>query len=209
MHINKMQTSIPNLLSNKIDAMVSDLSKFKTGTYRGGPKAKTVLWYIVNYYIFNSSIPWPYSVKSWLLRLFGARIGKHVIVKNNVRIKYPWRLTIGNHCWIGESCWIDNLARVTIGNNVALSQGAMLLTGNHDYTDVSFPYRLGAITLEDGVWIGAQAVVCPGVTCRSHSILTVSSVATRCLDEFGIYSGNPAKLVRTRKFKYSGSLVRE
>ena len=138
-----------------------------------------------------------------MLRSFGAKIGDGLIIKPKVRIKNPWRLIIGNHCWIGESVWIDNLEDVTIGNNVSLSQGAMLLTGNHDYTLIDFSYRLGKIVLEDGVWIGARAVVCPGVVCKSHSILTVNSVANKQLKELGIYSGNPAVWVRERKFSTS------
>jgi len=176
----------------------TDLSKFETGNYKAGPKLKVLVWYFLNYYILDSALPWPYKLKQFLLRLFGAKIGKGLVIKPNVRIKNPWRLTIGDNCWIGESVWIDNLEDVAIGSNVSISQGAMLLTGNHDYTAVDFPYRLGKITLEDGVWVGAHAVVCPGVACASHSILTVNSVATRNLDAWGIYAGNPAAFVRKR-----------
>lgn len=179
----------------------TDLSKFSTGDYKGGPKLKMVLWYFVNNYIFDSAFPWPYRLKNYLLRLFGASVGKRVVIKTNVRIKYPWRFRIGNHSWVGESCWIDNLDEVIIGDNVALSQGALLLTGNHDYSDITFPYRLGKIILEDGVWIGAKSIVCPGVVCKSHSVLTVNSVANRDLEPWGVYSGQPAVIVRTRKFK--------
>jgi len=136
-----------------------------------------------------------------MLRLFGAKVGKGVVIKTRVRIKNPWRLKIGNHCWIGEDVWIDNLEDVSIGSNVCISQGAMLLTGSHDYTVSSFPYRLGKIIVEDGVWIGAKSVVCPGVTCKSHSILTVNSVANRDLSPFLVYSGNPAKEIRDRALK--------
>jgi putative colanic acid biosynthesis acetyltransferase WcaF len=181
--------------------MSTDLSKFNIGNYYAGSKWMIVLWYSVNYFIFDSVVPWPYRFKTWLLRLFGAHVGSGVIIKTKVRIKYPWKLVIGSHCWIGESCWIDNLAQVTIGSHVALSQGSMLLTGNHDYTDVSFPYRLGEIVLEDGVWIGARSIVCPGVVCKTNSILTVNSVATQTLDAYGIFSGNPAVFVRPRKFR--------
>ncbi|MBC6610316.1 colanic acid biosynthesis acetyltransferase WcaF [Hymenobacter sp. BT507] len=176
----------------------TDLSTFSVGTYRAGPTWKVALWYPINYFIFDTAIPWPYAIKSALLRLFGAQVGNGLVIKPNVRIKNPWRLRIGHHCWIGESVWIDNLADVTIGNHVSISQGALLLTGNHDYTRSSFPYRLGPITLEDGSWVGARAVVCPGVTCHSHAILTVNSVASRSLDAWGIYAGNPASFIRQR-----------
>jgi len=183
--------------------METDLSKFRTDNYKAGPAWKVFIWYFINYYIFFSVIPWPYFFKRMLLRLFGARLGKGLIIKPKVRIKNPWRLVIGNNCWIGESVWIDNLENVEIGNNVCLSQGAMLLTGNHDYKLAHFPYRLGKIIIEDGVWIGAKSVVCPGVQCKSHSILTVNSVASKSMDAFGIYSGNPAILTRNRKFNPS------
>ena len=182
--------------------MQTDLSKFSTGDYKGGPHWKMMLWYFINYYIFDSAFPWPYSFKKWLLRLFGAKVGKGVIIKTKVRIKYPWRFAVGDHCWIGESVWIDNLVNVEIGNNVALSQGAVLLTGNHDYSDITFPYRLGEIILEDGVWIGARSIVCPGVVCKSHSVLTVNSVANKSLEPWSIYAGNPAALIRPRKFSH-------
>jgi putative colanic acid biosynthesis acetyltransferase WcaF len=181
--------------------MEADLSKFDVGDYRAGSKWKVLLWYFINYYIFNSSFPWPYGLKRWILIVFGARVGKGLVIKTRVLIKNPWRLVIGSHCWIGESVWIDNLADITVGNNVSISQGAMLLTGNHDYTVSSFPYRLGKITIEDGVWIGAKSVVCPGITCKSHSILTVNSVATKDLEAWSIYTGNPAVFQRTRKMK--------
>ncbi|RYE36745.1 MAG: colanic acid biosynthesis acetyltransferase WcaF [Sphingobacteriaceae bacterium] len=179
--------------------MQTDLSKFTTGSYYAGPKWKVLIWHFTNYFIFDSAFPWPYSVKSWLLKVFGAKVGKGLVIKTNVRIKYPWKLTVGENCWIGESVWIDNLEEVTLGNSVCLSQGAMLLTGNHDYTLSDFPYRLGKIMLDDGVWIGAKSIVCPGVTCNTHAILTVNSVATKELKPWTINSGNPAIYIRDRK----------
>jgi putative colanic acid biosynthesis acetyltransferase WcaF len=184
--------------NGSIQPIGTDLSQFTVGVYKAGPKWKVVVWYFFNYYFFNSAFPWPYSLKCSLLRLFGARVGSGVVIKTKVRIKNPWRLSVGNNCWIGESVWIDNLENISLGNNVCLSQGAMLLTGNHDYTIAHFPYRLGKIVLEDGVWIGAKSIVCPGVICKSHSILTVNSVATKEMKERKIYTGNPATQTRDR-----------
>ena len=87
------------------------------------------------------------GIKVALLRAFGANIGKGLVIKNNVIIKSPWYLTIGDNCWLGEGCWIDNLDRVTIGSNVCISQGAMLLTGNHDYIHPAMPYRNALIII--------------------------------------------------------------
>lgn len=185
--------------------MTTNLAAFNTNGYYAGPKWKILLWYFCNYYILNSAFPWPYSLKRSLLRLFGARVGKGLVIKTKVRIKYPWLLSIGDHCWIGESVWIDNLVAVTLGDHVCLSQGALLLTGNHDYKQVDFPYRLGPIHIENGAWIGAMAVVCAGVTCGSHAVLTVNGVASKDLEPWLIYSGNPAVAVRRREMK--GSVV--
>ena len=183
---------------NNHQNIYTDLSKFDIGNYQAGTKIKIYIWFFINYYIFDSALPWPYKLKRLLLIWFGATIGRGLVIKPKVRIKYPWRLSVGNYCWIGESVWIDNLEHVYIGNNVSISQGAMLLTGNHDYTKSNFPYRLGKITIDDGVWIGAKAVVCPGIRCASHSILTVNSVASKDLNEWSIYAGNPAAFVRIR-----------
>jgi len=124
--------------------------------------------------------------------VFGAKIGKGVVVKPGVNIKYPWRLKVGNHVWIGEKVWIDNLGDVVIEDNVCISQGAMLLCGNHNYKKSSFDLMVGDITLKQGSWIGAKSVVCPGVTVGSHAVLSVGSIATQNLEEYTIYQGNPA-----------------
>ncbi|MCK5559754.1 MAG: colanic acid biosynthesis acetyltransferase WcaF, partial [Thermoplasmata archaeon] len=118
-----------------------------------------------------------------------------------VNIKYPWLLGLGNYTWIGEGVWIDNLTHVEIGSNSCISQGALLLTGNHNYKKTSFDLITGEILLEDGVWIGAKSVVCPNVKCKSHSILSVGSVAINDLEPYGIYQGNPAIKIRDRNIE--------
>lgn len=159
---------------------------------------KRVCWYVISMLFFQNSL-FPFSGwKVFLLRLFGARIGKGVVIKPQVTIKYPWFLTTGDHSWIGENVWIDNLAEVSMGNNVCLSQGSMLLTGNHDYSKPTFDLIVKEIMLEDGVWIGAKAILTGGVVCRDHSVLTAGSVATREMEAYSIYQGNPAVKVRER-----------
>lgn len=160
---------------------------------------KITLWYFVNALFVKASWNPFMGIKILLLRLFGATVGSGLVIKNNVVIKSPWNLVIGNNCWIGENAWIDNLDKVVIGNNVCISQGAMLLTGNHDYTIYNMPYRNAPVSIEDGAWIGAQTVVCPGVNVHENAILTVGSIATKDMDPYGIYQGNPATKIRERK----------
>lgn len=162
---------------------------------------KRTLWWYVNAVFFKSSFFPIMGFKKWLLIAFGAKVGNRLIIKPCVSIKFPWKLELGEDVWIGEQVWIDNLDQVIIGNNVCLSQGALLLTGNHDYTLSSFDFRNEPIILEDGVWIGAKSVVCPGVRCKTHSILTVGSVATANLEPYSINQGSPAQCIRKRIFK--------
>lgn len=179
-----------------------DLSLFKNPEYHPGRSwLVRILWYVVNA-VFLKSYLLPFSgVKRFLLRLFGAEIGKAVVIKPNINIKYPWRLHIGNNSWIGEEVWIDNLADVSIGESVCVSQGAYLLTGNHNYKTSDFKLMTGEITIENGAWIGAKSVVCPGVQVQSHAILSVASVATHHLKAYGIYQGNPAQKIKDRIIK--------
>lgn len=138
------------------------------------------------------------GLKKLVLRMFGAKIGKGVVIKQRVNIKYPWKLKIGDHSWIGEDVWIDNLGEVKIGNNCCLSQGALLLCGNHNYKKSTFDLMVGNITLEDGVWIGAKCLVTGGVYCHSHALLAAGSVTHKNLEAYHIYQGNPAIKVRER-----------
>jgi putative colanic acid biosynthesis acetyltransferase WcaF len=177
----------------------TDLSKYDNSWYHPGRKVVCIVWYFVNVLFFVSHI-FPFSgLKIRLLQLFGSKVGVGVMIKPGVNIKYPWKLVIGDYSWIGEDVWIDNLEQVIIGSNACISQGALLLTGNHDYKKSSFDLITGEITLEDGVWIGAKSIVGPGVRCGSHSILAVGSFTSKDLDAYGIYQGNPAVKIRNRE----------
>jgi len=175
-----------------------DLSKYDNSWYKPGNPLKRGLWYIINHLFLKSGL-FPFSrFKVFLLRMFGAVIGKNVNIKPSVSIKYPWFLSIADNCWIGENVWIDNLAIVTIGSNVCISQGAYILCGNHNYTKSAFDLIVKPIMIEDGVWVGAKSIICPGVLVGTHSVLTAGSVATANLEAYTIYQGNPALKVKAR-----------
>ena len=163
-----------------------------------GSILKRLLWALLSGLFFQNWIPWPSQLKSTLLRIFGAQIGEGLILKPRVTIKYPWKLRVRDHVWIGENVWIDNLAEISIGSHVCISQGALLLCGNHDFKKSTFDLITRPIDLEDGVWIGAKCVVGPGVTCRSHSVLSLGSVATQDLEAWTVYQGNPATAKKPR-----------
>lgn len=178
----------------------TDLSTYDNGWYKPGGAVRRLAWFVVGRLFIHTYLPLPVAFKRTVLQFFGAKIGKNVMIKPKVNIKYPWFLSIGDNTWIGENVWIDNLAQVTIGANCCLSQGALLLTGNHNYKSTKFDLRVSPIMLEDGVWIGARAVVGPGVVCGSQAMLTVNSVASKNMERYHIYGGNPAQLLRRREF---------
>jgi putative colanic acid biosynthesis acetyltransferase WcaF len=190
-----------NIIDEQKKEMIkTDLSKYDNSWYKtGAGKIKMALWYFTNVLFFINPLNPLSNLKVGLLRLFGAKIGKGVVIKPGVNIKYPWLLEIGDHTWIGERVWIDNLTKVIIGKNCCLSQGAMLLCGNHNYKRITFDLIVAPITLEEGAWVGAMSTVCPGVTIKSHAILTVDSVATETLEAYSLYKGNPAIKIRERK----------
>ena len=168
------------------------------GIYR---KIRYFIWLFFSNIFFLTNIPYPNKLKVFLLRLFGSKVGINVVIKPWVKIKFPWRLTLGNAVWIGESVWIDNISEVIVGNNVCISQNTLIITGNHNYSSTSFELISKPIVIEDGVWICAQTVLVGGITIHSHAILTINSLALNDLKPYSIYSGNPAILIKTRNIR--------
>lgn len=187
-----------NCIFDTMNSGKSDLAAYNNQWFNPGGNAFTrFLWYCISGCFFKSAFPFS-GFKVALLKLFGAEVGIGVVIKPHVNIKYPWNLRVGNHTWIGENVWIDNLVSVTIGNNCCLSQGCYILTGNHDYSKSAFDLMVKPVVMEDGTWLGAKAVLCPGVKMNSHSVLAVGSVATSDLEAYTIYQGVPAVKVRER-----------
>lgn len=180
--------------------MKTDLSTY---TGEGVPgifmKVKYLAWLLISNLFFLTNIPYPNSLKILLLRVFGAKVGNHVVIKPWVKIKFPWKLSLGNYVWLGEEVWIDNLSIIQIGDHACISQGAFLLTGNHNYKKKSFDLYTDGIIVEDGVWIGARAVVSGGVHLGSHCVLTVASFTSKDLKPYTINQGNPAQVIKQRE----------
>lgn len=179
--------------------MKTDFSTFKDevspGFFR---KFRYLIWLLVSNVIFLTNIPYPNILKVVLLRAFGAKIGRKVVIKPWVKIKFPWNLSLADHVWLGEEVWIDNISMVTISSHVCVSQGAFLLTGNHNYTKSNFPLISKPILIEEGVWVCAKAVVTGGVTLKSHSILSLGCIATKDLDSYYIYGNFPLEKIKPR-----------
>jgi putative colanic acid biosynthesis acetyltransferase WcaF len=156
------------------------------------------LWLLVDSIFVRSWLPGT-EHRRIILRAFGAKIGDGVVLKPRIKIKFPWRLEIGNYSWVGEDVWIDNLALVKIGANCCISQAAYICTGNHDWSSHSFELSVNPVLIGDGVWLAARTIVGPGVSIGEGVVLTLGSVALSNLSAFGIYQGAPAKFVKARR----------
>jgi len=164
----------------------------------GGSLLRRSAWFFLAEPIVRSAWIPSSALRVALLRLFGASVGKGVVIKPSVSVKYPWHLVMGDHCWIGERVWIDNLTTVRIESNVCISQGAYLCTGNHDWTDPHFGLMIAPIHLSEGAWVGARSILTPGSLLGRGAVAAAGAVVVGSIPDFQIYAGNPAKFIKMR-----------
>jgi putative colanic acid biosynthesis acetyltransferase WcaF len=154
------------------------LKKFKKKTTHNTFFLKYFLWYITSSLFFNSFIPGS-KIRSILLKLFGSNIGKNIVIKPNVKIKYPWKLTVGEDSWIGENVWIDNISKVIIGSNTCISQGTYICSGSHDFYDKEFRLLMQEVEIGSNCWIAAKSLIGPGVKIEDGSFIKFGSVVLK------------------------------
>jgi putative colanic acid biosynthesis acetyltransferase WcaF len=162
---------------------------------RGAPPWKEALWVAARIVFFQNSIPWPSFLRTFLLRTFGAKIGRGFVIRSNVNISFPWRLIIGEHVWIGEDVGILSLAQVLIESNVCISQRAYLCTGSHDFLREDFKLKVAPITICRGSWVAACAFIGPGVEVGSGAVVSAGSVVFENVPPNSLVRGNPANVV--------------
>lgn len=185
-----------------------NLASYDNARYDPGAGGLTrLIWFLLNALVIQCKANPSSGIRVRLLRLFGATIGSGVVIKPGVNVKYPWHLRIGDHTWIGEDAWLDCLELIQIGAHCCVSQGAYLCTGNHDWSDPKFGLIVKPIVIEDGAWVGAKAVVLPGVTIKTHSIVTAGSVASKDTQPYMIHRGNPAEPVKERRIGVAAAQV--
>jgi len=186
------------LIAESATRVRNDLFDPAIGLDRGRPFWVEACWHCLKCLLFLPPWPVPSAFKCGVLRLFGARIGRGVVIKPRVNIHLPWKLAVGDFAWIGEEAFILNFEPVEVGAHCCISQRAFLCTGNHDYRRPDMPYRNARITLQDGAWIGAQAFVAPGVTIGTDAVITAGSIVTRDQPAQMICSGNPCAALKKR-----------
>lgn len=157
-----------------------DLNQFDNSDFdRGAGRVKELMWMLVRAVFFHTRIPLPSRFRCMLLRLFGAKVGKQVVVRAGVNITFPWRLEIGDHVWIGDEVFILSLATVKIDEHVCISQRAFLCTGSHDFSKKTFDLITLPITISSHSWIAAQAFIGPGTIVPEGTMVTAGQIVTR------------------------------
>lgn len=166
--------------------MGRNLASFNSGGYdRGRSKIWQALWFATSFLVFQKF--WcPNKWRAPLLRRFGATVGESAFIRHDVRIMWPWNLSIGNDCWLGEGLRVVNLDRITIGNDVCISQEVMLCSGSHDHRKADFPYRNAPILIHNGAWIGARAIVLPGVDIGRCAVVASGEVVRSDLPDLNM-----------------------
>ncbi len=169
--------------------MQRDLRFFSGGTgFALSRKFVLVFWFPLQHIAFKSAL-FPASLRPSILRLFGASIGKGVLIRRGVRVHFPWNLEIGDNCWIGEEVWFLNHDRIEISSNVCISQRAIICTSGHDFRSISLEYAHKPIAIKDGAWICLDAKVLSGVTIGECSVVSAGEVARKSLPDYSILVG--------------------
>ncbi|MCU0598379.1 MAG: hypothetical protein MUE70_03850 [Desulfobacterales bacterium] len=139
--------------------------------------------------------------RRFLLRLFGATVGRQVNIYNSAVIYMPWNLEIGDWSAIGEHACVYNLGKIAIGEKVTISQRAHLCAGTHDYTDPSMPLLKPPVEIRDQAWVAADAFVGPGVVIGQGAVVGARAVAVKDVEPWSVVAGNPAVVIKKRIIK--------
>ena len=169
--------------------------------FRGRPAWFVQLWWLVQSLLFHPSPQVFYGWRRFLLRLFGGRIGKGVLIRPSATITYPWKVTIGDWSWVGDQATLYSLGEITIGDNAVISQHSYLCAASHDYARPTFDLYAKAIRVEPEAWIAAHVFVGPGVTVGRGAVVGACSVVLEDVPAGMICAGHPMKVLRPRPFE--------
>lgn len=176
--------------------MGMDLSKYSN---KNPNKFKRLFWELTWIMFFRPTPRW--LLNSWrcfLLRLFGAKIGRGVRIRSSAKFWQPWKFSIGDFSWIDESVSVYSVDRIIIGANAVVSEGAFICTASHDVASETFNLATKPITIGDGAWVASRAIVLPGVTIGEGAVVAAGAVVTKDVEPWTVVGGNPAKFIKKR-----------
>ena len=155
-------------------------------------------WILTYFLFFRYTIPFN-SLRVIVLKMFGAKVGKNVLIYPTVKIWAPWNLNIGDGAVIGPNVILYNIDNITIHDDVTISQNSHICTASHD---IESPYRdliNAPIVIRKGAWVFADTFICMGVQIGQGAIVGARSVVTKTVEEYNVVAGNPAKFIKRRK----------
>ncbi len=173
-----------------------------TDTVPRGVKIKRLAWLSV----WSTLAKWmPYFIgRGWrvfLLSLFGMKHKGHIGVYPPCKVWAPWNIEMGSWVAMDDEVNLYCAGKITIGTKVAISREAFICTASHDITKPNRPLITTPITICDGVWIGARAIILPGVTIGEGAVVAAGAVVTKDVEPFTVVGGNPAKFLKNRELK--------
>lgn len=176
-----------------------DLSRFRVPPgFRGRPGWYVQLWWIVQAMLFRPSPQIAYAWRRMLLRCFGARVGAGAVIRPTVRITYPWKVSIGDHAWVGDDVTLYSLGEIDIGAHSVISQKSYICAGDHDYQRADFAIRGRPVRIGAQVWIASDVFIAPGVTVADGVVVGARSTVLRSLRKGFVYAGNPVRPIKPR-----------
>lgn len=171
-----------------------DLSQYDQSNFdRGRSSLVIVIWWFVQAIAFPLSLHNFNGFRSWLLRLFGANIGKGVVIRPTARFTYPWKVTIGDYSWVGDDVVFYSIDSIYIGSHAVVSQKTYLCTGSHDIHQCNFPLTTAPVRIGNGVWIATDCFIAPGVTIGANSVVGARSSVFSDLPPQQVAWGTPCK----------------
>jgi putative colanic acid biosynthesis acetyltransferase WcaF len=162
-------------------------------------KLVRVLWGIIWLIFFRPSPRILHGWRRFLLRLFGAKIGKGVHPYPSAKIWAPWNLEMKEHSCLSEAVDCYCVDKITIGAHSTVSQYSFLCTASHDYTNPQMPLITAPITIGEKVWVAADVFVAPGVTVGDGAVIGVRSSVFKDIPPWTVVAGNPAKILKKRE----------
>lgn len=189
---------------NRAMTEVQNLNAFRLPPGFRGRSAVTVqLWWILQATVFACSPQFMYGWRRWLLRCFGAQVGKDVLIRPSVRVTFPWKVSIGDYAWVGDDVVLYSLGEIEIGKNAVVSQRTYLCAASHDYTKVDFPIHSAKIRIGSQAWLATDVFVAPGVTIGEGAVVGARSSVFHDMPPMRVCTGSPAKPGKPRRSESS------
>lgn len=166
--------------------------------FRGRSAVVVQLWWLVRGTLFGLSPQFMYGWRNWLLRLFGAKIGRGVLIRPSVKVTYPWKLRVGDSAWIGDDVVLYSLGEIEIGADTVVSQRSYLCAASHDYTKPDFPIYAKTICIGEMAWLATDVFVAPGVNIGMGAVVGARSSVFHDLPPLMVCVGSPARPIKPR-----------